>query len=176
LGGLDLPILQWRVFIQCQSSILRGPEIGPNIFLAKEGVVALTLAMTMQKIIVIAILLGAAFFAMQVYGLSAGDVIEMAKSQLHQAGSDSRALMSGEYSERMTREMREEAKKLSTSQSFSGDGYDAQLNRELAAERQRLMEQRADALNERGKLLIRGDVETLKRQATENVRQAGGAP
>ena len=128
----------------------------------------------MRKIITIALVLVVGFIFMRSKGLSFSDLADLAKGDLTQAGSDTKALMSGEYSERMARQLREGAAKMPSAQ--SGEGIDAELNRELAAERKRMMEERAQNAQKIGAEVLKGDVETLKRQAQQNARQAGGSP
>ena len=128
----------------------------------------------MRKIITIAVVLVVAFVFMRSKGLGFGDLMELAKGEFEQSRSDTKALVSGEYSKRMARELREEAAKMPAAQ--YGEGIDAELNRELAAERKRMMEERARNVQKIGAEVLKGDVETLKRRAQQNARQAGGSP
>jgi hypothetical protein len=49
-----------------------------------------------------------------------------------------------------------------------------EISREVQAERQRILEERADNLKKVGTGLLKRDLETLKKQAEENARRAGG--
>lgn len=84
---------------------------------------------------------------------------------------DSQALASGEYQERIALTLREEAKAVrAAAQVQAGD----EMQRELMAARQKLLDDRAAALDHHTGQLLKGDVDSLKRQVAENVRNAAG--
>lgn len=84
--------------------------------------------------------------------------------------ADSKALSSGEYKARVAETLRAEA----TRQPLANIPGDGEMQRELAAARQQMLDERAAALEKHGTAILRGDVDTLKRQVAENVRNAGG--
>ena len=131
--------------------------------------------MSMRKIIVAVVVFGVAIIVMRSYGLSFGDLMALADRELTRAGSDTKELMSGEYSERMARQLREEAARMPSTRAPTGEGIDGELNRELAAERKRMLEERAQAAQKLGADVLKGDVETLKRQVEKQARQSGGS-
>ncbi len=130
--------------------------------------------MTLRNFIVGAVVLGVAVVAMRTFGLSFSDLVGLAKEQVTKARTDTKALLSGEYTERVARKIRDEAANLPSARPKSGDDSDAELNRELAAERKRMLEERAQTVQKHVGELLRGDVETLKRQVDKQARQAGG--
>ncbi len=130
--------------------------------------------MTLRNIIVGAIVLGMAVAAMRMSGLSFSDLVGLAKEEVTKARTDTKAMMSGEYTERVARKLRDEAAKMPTAVSKSSGDQDSELNRELAAARQRMLEERAQAVQKHAGELLRGDVQSLKRQVDKQARQAGG--
>lgn len=84
---------------------------------------------------------------------------------------DSRALSSGEYRERIADRLREEAK---AAREAAPTQPADELQRELMQARQQLLDDRAAALDHHAGQLLKGDVDSLKRQVAENVRNAGG--
>jgi hypothetical protein len=130
--------------------------------------------MTSRNLVVGAVVLGLAVVAMRMFGLSFSDLVRLAKEEVTQARTDTKALMSGEYTERVARKLRDEAANLTSADPKPGDDLDSDLNRELAAERKRMLEERAQAVQEHAGEILRGDVETLKRQVGKRTREAGG--
>ncbi len=130
--------------------------------------------MTVRKFIAGAIVLGLAVAAMRMSGLSVSDLVSLAKEQVTKARTDTKAMMSGDYTDRVAHKLRDEAAKLPAAGAKPGDDSDSELNRELAAERKRMLEERAQAVQKHAGELLRGDVETLKRQVDKQARQAGG--
>ena len=126
----------------------------------------------MRKAILLAGAIGVAFFVMRFYGWTLSDVVALAKGDAAQARTDMRDLMSGEYSDRVSRQLREGSAKDSAPR--GGGGLDEELNRELAAERKRVMEERARATQDTAAQILKGDTETLKRRTRENVDRVGG--
>jgi len=127
-----------------------------------------------RRIIACAAALGivAAFLAAR--GLSVGDVITLATEKAARAAADTRALLNGETTERVAREMRNEAAQIPGAAESARRGQSTELERELAAERRRILEARAAALQQNADKLLEGDLEGLKRQVLENARHAGG--
>jgi hypothetical protein len=133
--------------------------------------------MDMRKIIVGAVVLAVAIVGMRMKGLSVNDLLQLANQEIAKSKSDTKALMSGEYSDRYARKIREEAANQAASR-VAGDDIDSQLNRELAEERKRMLEQRAAAMQKLSKEMLSGDVESMKRQVERQgrQRQAGDLP
>lgn len=127
-----------------------------------------------RRIVACAAALGivAAFVATR--GLSVRDVIDLATAKVARAVSDTRALLNGEMTERVARELRNEAAQIPGAAEAARGGLSTELERELAAERKRILEARAAALQQNADKLLEGDLEGLKRQVLENARQAGG--
>ena len=86
--------------------------------------------------------------------------------------ADTKELMSGDYKERTKQRLRAEAAKIPAA--AEGGGQQDELHQELQAERKRIMEEKANALEKYGDQIVKGDVDSLKRQVEENARQAGG--
>ena len=135
--------------------------------------------MSVGKIIVFAAVLGAAIMVMRAKGLSVGDVLQLAKEEVALSKSETKAVMSGEYTDRYAKKLSEEAAKLpEASANASPDTELNQMNRELAEERKRMLEQRAAAVQKVTGQILTGDVDSLKRQVEKQgrQRQAGELP
>jgi hypothetical protein len=77
-----------------------------------------------------------------------------------------------DHVERTAQRLREEAAKLETA---AGPAANDELNRELLAERRRVMEEKAAILEKTGGHILSGDIEALKHDAEENARRANSA-
>ena len=104
--------------------------------------------------------------------------LQLAKEEIAQSKAETKAVMSGEYTDRYARTLREEAAKMPSTPAAADAGTDNELNRELAAERKRMMEQRAAAVQKLSTDMLSGDVEAMKRQVEKQgrQRQAGELP
>jgi hypothetical protein len=111
---------------------------------------------------------------LRTYGLSVADVARLTRAKFTEAGVDAKALMSREYSDRYSQKLREEAANMPAQATLTNDNEDPQLARDLAAERKRILEERALYLENNAVKILTGDKETLKKQVEEQVRQAGG--
>lgn len=111
---------------------------------------------------------------LRTYGLSVADVARLARAKFSEAAADAKALMSREYSDRYSQKLREEAANMPARATLTNDNEDPQLARDLAAERKRILEERAEYLEKNAVKILTGDKETLKKQVEEQVRQAGG--
>ena len=129
---------------------------------------------TRRRIVVCALAAVAATAFLVVRGISVGDVIGFATDKAARAASDTRALFNGETTERVAREMKSQAARISAAAEAAREGQPTELERELAAERQRVLEARAEALQKNAGKVLEGDLEGLKRQIREQARQAGG--
>ena len=111
---------------------------------------------------------------LRMYGMSLADFASLARIKLGEAAADARALVSQEYADQYSRRLRQEAAAIPSVAPVT-DGKEAvEISREVQAERQRILEERADNLKKVGTGLVKGDLETLKIQAEENARKAGG--
>lgn len=79
-------------------------------------------------------------------------------------------MASGEYKERIAKGLRDETAK----QPLAVVPGNEDLQRELAAARKQMLDDRAAALEKHAGEILRGNVDTLKHQVTENARNAGG--
>ena len=110
---------------------------------------------------------------MQVTGIGPGDLWTMAVARVTKATDDTQALASGEYSARIASSYREEAARIPPPAANLGKD-DKVLQTELAEARQKLLDDRAAALEKHAGAIMRGDIDGLKRQAAENARNASG--
>lgn len=119
---------------------------------------------------------------MRVLGMDFGDLYAMANSRLARAAADTRSFARGEYSERTAQKLRAEAAERIRAEAASmpsavpGSADDDELHRELAAERKRVLKEKADQAERVVARTVSGDLDSLKRQAEQNARMAGGAP
>jgi len=120
--------------------------------------------------IVIAIMLA----ILRMFGISLVDFASLARAKIGEVAADARALVSQDYADQYSRRLREEAAAIPPVAPMT-DGKEAiEISREVQAERQRILEERADNVKKVGTGLLKGDLETLKKQAEENARKAGG--
>jgi hypothetical protein len=115
-----------------------------------------------------------ALAALRGYGLSVADLAHFTTTKFKQSISDSKAVMSGEYVQRTADKLRTEAAALPSAVPAAHDNEDPKLARELMAERKRILEERADYLQQNAVQILKGDTRTLQKQVEEKVRQAGG--
>jgi radical SAM superfamily enzyme len=111
---------------------------------------------------------------LRVYGLSVADAARIARSKFVEASADAKAIISGEYSNRYARKLREEAANIPVQAPRADGNEDPRLGPELAAERKRILEEYADYLQKQGAQILKGDTESLKKQVEESARRAGG--
>jgi polyhydroxyalkanoate synthesis regulator phasin len=128
----------------------------------------------MNRLKWVAILLGA-LVVLKVAGIGPGDLWAMASARINKAKDDSQALASGEYSARIANTYREEVAKAKASEPDRNLGEDDKaLQSELGEARQKLLDDRAAALEKHAGNILRGDLDTLKRQVAENAKNASG--
>ena len=111
---------------------------------------------------------------LRTYGLSVADVARLARANFSAAARDAKALMSRKYSDRYSQKLREEAANMPAQATLTNDNEDPRLASDLAAERKRILEERAEYLEKNAVKILTGDKEALKKQVEEQVRQAGG--
>jgi len=111
---------------------------------------------------------------LRMFGISLVDFASLARAKIGEVAADARALVSQDYADQYSRRLREEAAAIPPVAPMT-DGKEAiEISREVQAERQRILEERADNVKKVGTGLLKGDLETLKKQAEENARKAGG--
>ena len=111
---------------------------------------------------------------LRMFGMSLADFASLARAKLGEAAADAKALVRQEYADQYSRRLRDEAAAIPPVAPMT-DGKEAiEISREVQAERQRILEERAENLKKVGTGLLKGDLETLKKQAEENARKAGG--
>lgn len=119
------------------------------------------------KLGMLAVAAGAIYLAHQ-QGI---ELLPWAYERLGNFRQDAKALASGEYKERVAREYRKAAENngqpLATTE-------DPALQKELAEARQKMLEERARALENKLDAFKRMDVEQLKQQTAANAKAAGG--
>lgn len=86
--------------------------------------------------------------------------------------ADTKGLVAGDYMDQTKRKLESEAAKIPVA--AGADQPKDELREELQAERRRIMEEKANTLEKYGSQIVKGDIESLKRQVEENARQAGG--
>lgn len=126
----------------------------------------------LYKKLVIAGVLLVVFLLMKVTRTSFEDLWHMAKGEIAQTRSDIREYRTGEYAGNVSNQLSSEAARI---KSQGGSGIDGELNNELAAERKRMLEERAEVARQNTDRLLKGDVEVLKRSVRDNAQKAGGS-
>jgi len=124
-----------------------------------------------KKLIIAGVLL-VVFLLMKVTRTSFEDLWHMANDEIAQTRSDIREYRTGEYAGNVSNQLRNEAGRINTQQ--GGSGIDGELNNELAAERKRMLEERAEVARQNTDRLLKGDTEVLKRSVRDNAQKAGG--
>jgi len=112
---------------------------------------------------------------LRVYGLSVADLAGIARAKFIEASSDAKAVTRREYADRVSRSLREEAGRIPVDARVEGGNMATEISRELVVERKRILEERADYLEKVGAGLLTGDLKSMKKQAEENTRRAGGS-
>lgn len=115
-----------------------------------------------------------ALAVLRMFGLSVADLALLARAKFVEAAADAKAVVSGKYTERVARRLREEAASIPEVAPMAGGKETIEASREVQAERRRILEERADNLQKVGKGLVTGDLEWLKKRAEENACRAGG--
>lgn len=118
--------------------------------------------------------------ALRLFGFDAGMLYSGVVSRLDRAATDTGALVRGEYVERTSDRLRNEAAQRIRAEAdrlpneVPGDEADAELRGELAAERKRILREKAEQAEKAVSLTLKGDMKGLRRQVEENARLAGG--
>jgi len=119
----------------------------------------------MFTLIRIAVMIAAVVIVMHVLGYDLDDVRKFARNNASEFRPDAKDLPSGGYADRVANKLRDEAANIRSP--GVAEDISAELNRELAAERRRVMEQRAQAAQQITGKMLSGDVETLKQVYTK---------
>ena len=129
---------------------------------------------TVTKVYAAGIVIALALAVLRVYGLSVADVARIARVKFIEATADAKAATRREYADRVSRSLREEAARIPVEAPVAGGNMAVEISRELVEERKRILRERADHLEKVGAGLVTGDLESMKKQAEENARRAGG--
>ena len=121
------------------------------------------------KIVIGSVLL-VAYISMRAMGLTFGDLWELVQGQLDHTRAETREYRGTDYSEQVSREMREQAAKTSGAR----PGAEGDINNEMATERNRMMEQSAATSAQNRDRMLKGDTETLTKRDRKDLRDANG--
>jgi hypothetical protein len=121
------------------------------------------------KIVIGSVLL-VAYMSMRAMGLTFGDLWEMARDQLDHTRAETRAYRGSDFSEQVSREMREQA----AGKPGARPGAEGDINNEMATERKRMMDQSASTSAQNRDRMLKGDTETLTKRDRKDIRDAGG--
>ena len=127
----------------------------------------------LYKKLIIAGCLLMVFLLMKVTRTSFEDLWHMANDEIAQTRSDIREYRTGTYAGNVANQLSSEAARIKAQP--NDGGVDGELNNELAAERKRTLDERADLARKNADKLLRGDVEVLKRNVRDNARNAAGS-
>lgn len=117
----------------------------------------------------------AAFLAvLRLFGMSLADFAQAARAKVAEALADAKALTQRDVAEKYGQRLREEAATIPAVAPSTEGRESIEASREVQAERRRILEERADNLSKIGRGLVTGDLESIRRQAEENARRAGG--
>ena len=111
---------------------------------------------------------------LRIFGMSLVDFAQLARVKAVAAAADARALVSRDVADKYGRRLREEVAAIPDVAPSAQGKEDVEISREVQAERRRILEERADNLQKIGSGLITGDLATIRKQAEENARRAGG--
>lgn len=120
------------------------------------------------KLVLLVLVLGAVYLARE----PVAAVFSWAVSQVDDFRRDSKALVSGEYKDRVAREYKKAAE--ANREPLATVPDNPELQRELAEARQQMLDERAKALERKMDTIAHGDVASLKRQTVDNAKAAGG--
>lgn len=127
----------------------------------------------LHKKLIIAGCLLLVFLLMKVTRTSIEDLWHMANDEIAQTRADIREYRTGTYAGNVANQLSSEAARIKAQP--NDGGVDGELNNELAAERKRMLDERADLARKNADKLLRGDVEVLKRNVRDNARNAAGS-
>jgi hypothetical protein len=122
----------------------------------------------------VAVLLGGVVL-MKAANVGPGDLWTIATTGVSKARNDSNELASGAYRQRIADSLRQEAGKLPSPEGADLNEQDKALRADLTEARKKLLDDRAAALEKHSESILRGDLNSLKRDVAENARNAAGA-
>lgn len=111
-------------------------------------------------------------YVMRMAGIGPGDLWQAGEDRLKAFRDDSVRLTTGEYKAQVAERLRQEAAQIGPADQ-ANDKRD-EMRRELDEARRKMLEERAAAFEQQKANLLRGDVDSLRRQVEENARRAGG--
>ena len=129
---------------------------------------------TTRRVYAAGIGIAIALAVLRMFGLSVADLALLVRAKFVEAAADAEAVVSGGYTERVARRLREEAASIPEVAPMASGKDTVDASRDVQVERRRILEERADHLQKIGKGLVTGDLEWLKKQVGENARRAGG--
>ena len=129
---------------------------------------------TTRRVYAAGIGIAIALAVLRIFGLGVADLALLVRAKFVEAAADAEAVVSGGYTERVARRLREEAASIPEVAPMASGKDTVDASRDVQVERRRILEERADHLQKIGKGLVTGDLEWLKKQAGENARRAGG--
>jgi hypothetical protein len=121
------------------------------------------------------LLFSAALLGLHFLGFDVAGLPRWFGGKVGNAVADTQALFRGEYSERTATRLRAEAELKRLAQAVPVDPGDSELHQELAAERRRLMEAKAQAASQGLDHVMKGDIDGLKRQVEQQAALAAEA-
>lgn len=107
--------------------------------------------------------------------IDVGRLVAGIQDQSARAIDDAGALASGERSRQVAARLAAAAAEPESGRPESPSAADDEMRRELAAERQRLLKEKAARAERLAGDIVAGNLESVKRQAAENARVAGRA-
>ena len=130
--------------------------------------------MTSRRIVGAVVVLGLAMAAMVHFRLGPSELVDRIVAKAAQAASDTRSLLSGRYANRIASKLRDEAAAIPAPAAAAEGDYQAELNRDLAAERKRMLEERAQVLQQQAGQILSGDADKMRARVDKAARDAGG--
>jgi hypothetical protein len=121
------------------------------------------------------LLFSAALLGLHFLGLDVASLPRWFGGKVSNAATDTQALFRGEYTERTATRLRAEAELKRLAEVVPAETSDSELHQELAAERRRIMEAKAQAASQAMDHVVKGDVDGLKRQVEQQAAQAAEA-
>ena len=126
-----------------------------------------------KKLIIAAVLL-LAYSVMRFTQTTFGDLWDMARGEFEQKRAETHEYRDSNFSDRVSKEMRDTAKNMPGAQTETPTGVDGELNNELAVERKRMMDEGARVAEQNREKMMKGDAETLKKRERRNLLDSEG--
>jgi hypothetical protein len=129
---------------------------------------------TTRRVYAAGIAFAVALAVPRIFGMSLFDFAHLMRAKLADAAADARTVTAKEYARRYAQRLRAEAALIPAQEPLLSGRESFDASREVQAERRRILEERADHLERVGEWLLKGDLESMKRQVDENARKAAG--